>query len=118
MRNLASKTKLIAALAVVTFLVVVGIFNLRDRLGARPVPDEGIQWVDTPNGVQAKEIDPDSSLALLTKRGDYLRFIYVHGRYEEVKRAEDADRYLADAGVGRQARYVIEHNDDALKNIY
>src|SRR5215471_7276219 len=118
MRDLASKTKLIAALAVVTFLVVIGIFNLRDRLSVRPVPDDGIQWVDTPNGVQAKEIDPDSSLALLAKRGDYLRYIYVHGKYEQVKRAEDVDRYLDLVGVGRQARYVIEHNDEALQNIY
>jgi two-component system NtrC family sensor kinase len=118
MRDLASKTKLIAALAAVTLLVVVGIFNLRDRLSLKPLPEDGIRWVDTGNGIQAKEIDPDSSLALMAKRGDYLRYIYFHGKYEQVKRAEDADRYLDKIGVGNQARYVIEHQDDALQNIY
>src|SRR5262245_14699632 len=118
MKDLASKTKLIAALAVVAFLVAVGVFNLRDRLSARPIPDDGIQWVDTADGVQAKEIQPDSSFALLAGPGDHLRYIYFHGKYEEVKRAEDVDRYLDRTGVGNQARYVVEHTDDALQNIY
>ena len=73
MRDLASKTKLIAALAVVVLLVVVGIFNLRDRLSIKTIPDDGIRWVDTGDGVQAKQIEPDSPLALLAKKGDYLR---------------------------------------------
>src|SRR5262249_60013046 len=118
MRDLASKTKLIAALAVVTLLVIVGIFNLRDRLSVKPIPEDGIRWVDTENGVQAKEIDPDSSLALLAKRGDYLRDVYFRGKYEEVRHAEDVDRYLDKIGVGNQARYVIEHQDEALKIYY
>jgi PAS domain S-box-containing protein len=118
MRDLASKTKLIAALAVLTLLVVVGIFNLRDRLSAKPIPEDGIEWIDTSDGVKAKEIDPDSPFALLVKRGDYLRCIYFQGKYEAIKRAEDADRYLDRTGVGNQARYVIEHKDDALQNIF
>jgi len=118
MKDLASKTKLIAALAVVALLVVIGVFNLRDRLSFKPIPDDGIQWVDTAAGVQAKQVQPDSSFALLVKEGDYLRYIYFHGKYEQVKRAEDVDRYLDVVGVGSQARYAIEHKDDALQNIY
>jgi hypothetical protein len=118
MRDLASKTKLIAALAVVVLLVVVGVFNLRDRLSIKTIPDDGIRWVDTGDGVQAKQIEPDSPLALLAKKGDYLRYVFYHGKYEEVKRAEDVDRYLDKTGLGNQARYVIEHHDDALQNIY
>src|SRR5215831_5058107 len=118
MRDLASKTKLIAALAVVTLLVVIGVFNLRDRLSAKQIPRDGIEWIDTSDGVQAKEIDPDSQFALLAKPGDFILGIYFQGKYEEVKRAEDVDRYLDRIGVGSQARYVIEHKDDALQNIY
>src|SRR5215469_17310612 len=118
MKDLASKTKLAATLAVVVVLVVVGIINLRDRISSKPIPHDGVRWIDSGNGVQAKEIKPDSPLSLLASPGDYIRDIYFNGKYEQVKHAEDVDLYLGSVGIGNQARYVIEHHDEALQNIY
>jgi PAS domain S-box-containing protein len=128
-----SMTKLIAILAITVVLVVVGILNLRDRLSSRPVADDGIEWVDTPEGVQAKSVSHDSPLAYSVQKGDYVRAFFYVGRYddasrakptprlldyEEVTNAETLSRYLASQGVGSNARYAILHPDPVLKNIF
>ena len=126
-------TKLIAILAITVALVVVGILNLRDRLSSRPVADDGLEWVDTPEGVQAKSVSHDSPLAYSVRKGDYVRAFFYVGRYddasrakatprlldyEEVTNAETLSRYLASQGVGSNARYAILHPDPVLKNIF
>jgi PAS domain S-box-containing protein len=128
-----STTKLIAILAITVALVVVGILNLRDRLSSRPVADDGIEWVDTPEGVQAKSVSHDSPLAYSVRKGDYVRAFFYVGKYddasrakptprlldyEEVTNAETLSRYLASQGVGNNARYAILHPDPVLKNIF
>jgi two-component system, NtrC family, sensor kinase len=134
MKGLRSATKLIAALAITVGLVVIGILNLRDRLSLPPVADDGIEWVDTSGGVQAKSVSPDSPLAYAVRKGDYVRAFFYVGKYdeasrgkassfrnldfEEVTRAETLSRYLEKQGVGNNARYAIVHPDEVLKDIY
>ncbi|HXG90830.1 MAG TPA: ATP-binding protein [Blastocatellia bacterium] len=124
-----SKTKLIAVLAITALLVVLGILNLRDRLSVRPVPSDGVEWVDTENGVQAKSVDPNSPLAFFVKKGDYLRAVYFVGKsekidgtkaldYATIEHAEMVDHYLDRQGVGNDARYAIEHPDPILQSIH
>ncbi|HKP87668.1 MAG TPA: ATP-binding protein [Blastocatellia bacterium] len=124
-----AKAKLIAVLAVTVVVVVIGVLNLRDRLSPTPVPSDGIEWVNTEQGVQAKAVNPDSPLAFAVKKGDYLRAVYFVGRYsvvdgtrvlpyEEIKGVEDIHRYLDRQGVGNDARYAIEHSNPVLQGIY
>jgi PAS domain S-box-containing protein len=133
MREPASTTKLIVILAITVALLVLGILNLRDRLSLPAVADDGIEWVDTPNGVQAKSVRPDSPLASAVKKGDFVRAFFYIGKYddaggskvtprsleyEEVTRAETLSRYLENQGVGNNARYAILHHDAVLKGIF
>jgi len=97
------------------------------------VADDGIEWVDTPEGVQAKSVNHDSPLAYAVRKGDYVKAFFYVGRYddgsraklaprsldyEEVARAETLSRYLEGQGVGNNARYAILHPDPVLKNIF
>ena len=128
-----STTKLVAILAITVALFVLGILNLRDRLSLPAVADDGIEWIDTPAGVQAKSVSPDSPLASAVRKGDYVRAFFYIGKYddaggakatprnldyEEVTRAETLSRYLEDQGVGNNARYAIAHADPVLQVIY
>jgi two-component system, NtrC family, sensor kinase len=129
MRELMTRTKLITVLAITAVLIVIGILNLRDRLSPTPIPSDGVQWVDTENGVQAKSVSPESPLALWVKKGDYLRAVYLVGKYESidgaktldyqpVDRVETLQRYLDRQGIGNDARYAIEHPNSVLQGIY
>jgi hypothetical protein len=74
MKYLMHKTKLVAILAITVLLVVLGILNLRDRLATPSVADDGVEWINTANGVQAKSVRSDAQIAV--KKGDYLRAIF------------------------------------------
>ncbi len=129
MKEVMAKTKLIAVLAITVVIVVIGVLNLRDRLSPDPIPSDGVVWVDTENGVQAKSVNSDSPLAYTVKKGDYVRAVYFVGKYsvvegsrvldyEEIKKAEQIQRYLDRQGVAGDARYAIEHPNPVLQNIY
>src|SRR3984893_13495532 len=133
MKDFTSTFKLVAVLAITIALVVIGILTLRDRLSLPPVAADGIEWVDTADGVQAKSISQDSPLAYAVRKGDYVKAFFYVGRYdsaaaskstpryldyEEVSHAETLARYLESQGVGNNARYAIIHADPVLKDIY
>ncbi len=118
MKDMMSKLKFIAVLAITSALVVIGVLNLRDRMRATPVADDGILWVDTDQGVKAKTISPASPLYHVVREGDYLRAIFYKGKYEEIKKAETVAVYLDRQGVGNDARYTVEHPDPVLQGIY
>jgi len=118
MKEMMGKLKLIAVLAITAALVVIGVLNLRDCLRAIPVADDGIEWVDTQNGVQARKISPNSPLSHVLREGDYLRAIFYRGKFEKIERAETVAMYLDRQGVGNDARYTIEHPDSLLQGIY
>ncbi|HSB07958.1 MAG TPA: ATP-binding protein [Blastocatellia bacterium] len=128
-----STTKLVAVLAITAALVVIGVLNLRDRLSPSVVADDGVEWVDTPNGVQARSVSPDSPLSYAVRKGDYVKAFFYVGRYDESSRAKPAPRYLEyeevtnretlshylqNQGVGNNARYAILHPDPVLESIY
>jgi two-component system, NtrC family, sensor kinase len=116
MKYLMNKTKLIAILVITILLVILGILNLRDRLATPSVADDGVEWVNTANGVQAKSVRSDAQIAV--KKGDYLRAIFYQGKYEEIDNPETVSLYLHEQGVGNDARYVIERQDSRLQSIY
>jgi two-component system, NtrC family, sensor kinase len=129
MTNLMTRTKLIAVLAITVVLVVISVLNLRDRLSPTPVPSDGVLWVDTENGVQAKSVAPESPLAFWVKKGDYVRAAYLVGKhdqvdgaavldYQPIDRVETLQRYLARQDTGNDARYAIEHPNSVLQGIY
>jgi hypothetical protein len=118
MKDLTTKLKLIAVLAITAALVVAGVLNLRDRLSATPVADDRIEWVDTANGVQAKSISPLSPLHHVVRKGDYIRAVFYKGKYEKIDKAETVSLYLERQGIDGDARYAIEHPDPALQDIY
>src|SRR5262245_26674132 len=118
MRHLANKAKLLVVLAITTVCVVFGVLNLRDRLSLRSVADDGIEWVDTTSGVQAKSVRPESPLYYRVKKGDYVRAIFYRGKYEEVQRVEDLARYLDNISLNGEARYTIYHPYKQLQRIY
>src|SRR6185295_9132798 len=124
MKDVMTRTKLVAVLAIGVVFVVIGVLNLRDRLSAPAVADDGVEWVDGENGPQARSISLDSPLRFALKRGDSVRAVFFVGRaddatqgratqrsldYEEVRKAEQLSRYLEQQGVGNNARYAIVH---------
>jgi two-component system NtrC family sensor kinase len=129
MRELMTRTKLIAVLMITALLVVIGVLNLRDRLSPTPIASDGILWVDTEKGVQAKSVSPESPLAFWVKKGDYVRAVYLVGKHESVDgmrtldyqpidRVETLRLYLDRQGAGNDARYAIEHPNSVLQGIY
>src|SRR5260370_10523211 len=91
----------VAVLAITVALVVIGILNLRDRLGLPPVAADGIEWVDTADGVQAKWVSQDSPLAYAVRKVDYVKAFFYVGRYDSAAEAESTSRYLEDEEVDR-----------------
>ncbi|HYE74619.1 MAG TPA: PAS domain S-box protein, partial [Blastocatellia bacterium] len=54
-------TRTIVLLFIAALALVAGIFNLRDRLTQKPVPSDGVIWVDRADvGVVAESVDPQS----------------------------------------------------------
>src|SRR5262249_28242781 len=133
MRDLTGKTKLLGVLVLTVGLVVLGAFNLRDRLSVPGIPDDGVEWVESPDGVVAKSVSPNSPLLYKVRPGDVIKAFYYVGSqdetgrqqaavqrsldYEEVTRADSISRYLDRQGAGNNARYAIQHHDQVLKKI-
>jgi hypothetical protein len=99
--------------AVSATLLAIGAINLCDQLSTTAVADDGVHWSDTKAGVRAEFIHPNSPLAQVIRKGDYLRYIFYRGKYEGIERAESVHQYLNELGAGNQARYQIERSDGA-----
>ena len=128
MKEAMARTKLVATLAITALLVVIGVLNLRDRLGAPRVGSDGITWEESADGLRARAVSPESPLALQVKKGDRLRAVYFVGKqsqlepahslvYEEVSNLESLQHYLDNQGVGGEGRYAIEHKDPLQQQI-
>ncbi|HEX2269765.1 MAG TPA: ATP-binding protein [Pyrinomonadaceae bacterium] len=92
-------------------LISAGVLNFRQRAETRMLPWDGVEWVDTAEGVVAKSIEPNSSGArawLLP--GDRLLGINFDGRSkpDEIRRARDVQIYLEQAGPGGQLHYLMQ----------
>ncbi len=75
------------------------------------LPWDGVEWVDTADGVIAESIEPNSAAAkawLLP--GDRLIGVNFDGRSkpDEIRRARDVQIYLEQSGVGGQLHYLMQ----------
>lgn len=92
-------------------LIAAGILNFRQRARHETPAWDGVEWVDSQEGVVAKSIERQSSgerAWLLT--GDRLIGISLDGvsRYEMISRARDVQMYLDRTQVGGQVHYLME----------
>lgn len=92
-------------------LISAGALNLRQRARHETPSSDGVEWVDTKDGVIAKSIDRHSSgeRAWLLP-GDRLIGISLDGvtKYEVISRARDVQIYLDRTEVGGQIHYLME----------
>jgi len=92
-------------------LISAGLLNFRQRVKQETPPWDGVEWVDTKDGVIAKSIERGSAAeqAWLLP-GDRLIGISLDGktRPEEVISARDVQIYLDQARVGGQLHYLMQ----------
>jgi PAS domain S-box-containing protein len=90
-------------------LISAGVLNFRQRVQQETPPWDGVEWVDTTEGVVAKNIERDSAAdrAWLLP-GDRLIGISLDGgRPEQIVSARDVQIYLEQAGVRGQLHYLM-----------
>jgi PAS domain S-box-containing protein len=114
---LTGKTWLL--LIVAALLIAAGALNFSQRLSHQPPPWDGVTWVDTPQGVIAKTVEPGSAaFRSQVTPGDHLIAIsmveqicekVISGpRCEQIADARDVQIYLDQARVGGKIHYLIE----------
>ncbi len=114
---LTGKTWLL--LVVAAMLIAAGALNFSQRLSHQPPPWDGVNWVDTAQGVVAKTVEPGSAAARAQViPGDHLMAIsmveqkceqVISGpKCEQVGEARDVQIYLDEARVGGHIHYRIE----------
>ncbi len=85
-------------------LVVLSVINFQQR-GKYQVPDDGVSWVDSDQGVRAWIVDRDSpAFRAGIREGD--RLLAING--DEIHRAVDAVKDIFRAGVWSEASYRLE----------
>jgi two-component system NtrC family sensor kinase len=91
-------------------LISAGLLNFRQRARQETPPSDGVEWVDTKEGVVARSIERGSAAdrAWLLP-GDRLIGITLdpNARAEQVTSARDVQMYLEQAGVGGQVHYLM-----------
>ncbi|HLM57219.1 MAG TPA: PDZ domain-containing protein, partial [Pyrinomonadaceae bacterium] len=102
-------TLLIAA----AVLVAAGTLNFAQRLTHTAPPTDGVYWTQTPQGVFADSITPNSPAGRKgvfgIMPGDRLVAISLDElKDQELVSASDVQVYLEEAGVGGRVRYLIE----------
>ncbi|MBI3670109.1 MAG: PAS domain S-box protein [Acidobacteria bacterium] len=99
-------------LALLTLAAVIFAFLNFQQRARFDTPDDGVSWLDTPQGVQAWHITPDSPAAKAgLKPGDHLQA--VNG--VEIRRAVQVTQKLWKAGLWSQVRYRIERGGRAFE---
>ena len=92
-------------------LISAGLLNFRQRVRHETPPWDGVEWVDTHNGIIAKSIEKGSAAdrAWLLP-GDQLLGISLdgRGRAEEITSARDVQIYLDQARVGGKLHYLMK----------
>ncbi len=113
MKSSVLTTKGWALLIVAAVLVAAGTLNFAQRLTHKSPPTDGVEWAQTPQGVVAVRVDPDSAAGRKgvfgIMPGDRLIGIkFDESRGDEVTTASDVQVYLEEAGTGGRLIYVIE----------
>ena len=89
----------------VTFAAV----NMREQLRKPPIPDDGVVWVEGSKGVEALDVRAGSpAFNAGIRPGQYLRYVYNDGAWEEIHSVDDVGYYLDHAGLGGSLVYQVE----------
>jgi PAS domain S-box-containing protein len=91
-------------------LISAGLLNFRQRVRHETPPWDGVEWVDTQNGILAKSIEKGSAAdRAWMLPGDQLIGISFDGgaRAEEVTSARDIQIYLEQARIGGTLHYLM-----------
>jgi hypothetical protein len=92
-------------------LISAGLLNFRQRVRHETPPWDGVEWVDTHNGIIARNIEKGSAAdRAWMLPGDQLIGISFdgRGRAEEVVAARDIQIYLEQARVGGNLHYLMK----------
>ncbi len=89
-------TRTLLLLFAAVLALTAGVFNLRDRIVQKPVPTDGVMWVDKPEqGVVAEIVEPDSPADVAgIYQGDILVGINASGDYREDPEEITEARYV------------------------
>ncbi|HLA09486.1 MAG TPA: ATP-binding protein [Pyrinomonadaceae bacterium] len=90
-------------------LIAAGVLNFAQRLRRETPATDGVEWVDTEQGIIAKSVELGSAAArahLLP--GDRLIAVLQGNTYEEVVGARNVQVYLDQTNVGGEIHYLIE----------
>jgi PAS domain S-box-containing protein len=114
MKNSVLTTKGWALLIVAAVLVAAGTLNFAQRLTHTAPPTDGVDWIQTPQGIVANAVKSDSPAGRKgvfgVMPGDHLIGVIV-GEQEErdsITTTFDIQSDLETAGVGGRIRYLIE----------
>ena len=91
-------------------LISAGLLNFRQRARQETPPWDGVEWVDTTEGIVARRVERGSAAdrAWLVP-GDILIGVSLNGtRAEEITSARDIQIYLEHARVGGQIHYLMK----------
>src|SRR6185436_8902590 len=102
-------------------LISAGLLNLRKRVKYDTPPWDGVEWVDTKDGVVANSIEHDSAAARAWMRpGDKLIGITLdyNAKAEQVSSARDVQIYLEQARVDGQIHYLMQRPSYDGENAY
>ena len=91
-------------------LISAGLLNFRQRLKHETPPWDGVEWVDTKDGVRAKSIEHGSAAARAWMRPDDVLIgitLDYNAKAEQVTSARDVQIYLDQAGLDGQIHYLM-----------
>ncbi|HEY0078141.1 MAG TPA: ATP-binding protein [Pyrinomonadaceae bacterium] len=112
MKNSVLTTRTWVLLIAAGLLVAAGTLNFAQRLTHTAPPTDGVYWTQTPKGVVARSVEPDSAAGRLgilgVLPGDRLVAVSLdETRDEEIVSAADVQMYLEMVGVGGHLRYLV-----------
>jgi two-component system, NtrC family, sensor kinase len=118
MKDSVLTTKGWALLITAAVLVAAGTVNFAQRLTHTAPPTDGVDWVQTPQGIAASSVKSDSPAGRKgvfgIMPGDRLVAVNLEEKQGDEKRdqpvaaAYDVQVYLEEAGVGGHVRYLID----------
>ena len=102
-------------------LISAGVLNFRQRIKHETPPWDGVEWVDTKEGVIARSIEHGSAAERAWMRpGDKLIGVTLdyNARAEQVGAARDVQIYLEQARIDGQIHYLMQRPSYEGENAY